>query len=112
MFDFFSEKIAVGSGITLFNSLKSSGVIVTSGAWSAINLDGEVLKFQGWSGLTEKIAADATLWGRLVSVWKQLNWKVIDANLQHEMPEVSDGAGDDNELQEPGQGEGSLPEVQ
>lgn len=56
---------------TLFEDLKAKGVIVTSGSWSAINLDGEVLKFQGWGGLSEKCVEDETLYPRLLSVWGQ-----------------------------------------
>jgi len=57
---------------SVYEELKARGFITTSGSWSAINLDGEVLKFQGWNGLNAKIADDETLFPRLVSVYQQL----------------------------------------
>ncbi len=63
-----------GAGInnvwSVFEKLKRAGIIVTSGSWSAINLDGEELKFQGWNGLTVKCQEDLTLFPRLVSIYQ------------------------------------------
>jgi recombination protein RecA len=76
---FGSTEFAMISGIgidnvwTLYESLKQAGVIVVSGSWSALNLDGEVLKFQGWLGLAEKCKEDDTLFPRLVSVYLSLD---------------------------------------
>lgn len=82
-----------GTGIenvwTLFEDLKRANIIVTSGSWSAINLDGQDIRFQGWSGLKVKCGEDSTLYGRLVSVWKQ----VQNAALQLQVPTVRDEPG-------------------
>lgn len=52
--------------------LTEAGIIQKSGAWSAINLDGEIIKFQGWPGLMEKCEEDDTLFPRLTSVYLSL----------------------------------------
>lgn len=71
-------RIALISGIgidntwSVFNKLKEAGIITVSGSWAAINLDGELIKFQGWLGLTEKCKDDDTLFPRLVSIYKGL----------------------------------------
>ena len=87
-----------GTGIenvwTVFEDLKRAHIIVTSGSWSAINLDGQEIKFQGWSGLKEKCNEDATLYPRLVSVWKQ----VQNAALQLPVPAVRGASGAGGEL--------------
>jgi len=57
---------------TLFSDLKRSGLIVTSGGWSAMNVDGEVLKFQGWTGLAQKCLEIPKLFDRLVVAWKEV----------------------------------------
>lgn len=63
-----------GAGInnvwSIFEKLKRSGIIATSGSWAAINLDGEDIKFQGWNGLTQKCMEDETLFPRLVSIYQ------------------------------------------
>ena len=75
---FGSTEIAILSGVgvdntwSLYECLKEAGVIVISGSWAAINLDGEVIKFQGWSGLVTKCTEDPTLFPRLVSVYQSL----------------------------------------
>ena len=69
-------KFALISGIgvnnvwTVYEKLREANLIQVSGSWAGINLDGEVIKFQGWSGLQAKCAEDETLWPRLVSVYK------------------------------------------
>lgn len=75
---FGSGELALLSGVgvdntwSVYERLKAAGIIVLSGSWSAINLDGEEIKFQGWSGLVEKCKADETLFPRLVSVYQSL----------------------------------------
>lgn len=76
--------VGVENVYTVFEDLKDAKVIVSSGGWAAINLDGEVINFQGWSGLKTKCAETPGLWDRLVSVWKQVTypkWEVPDADL-------------------------------
>ena len=89
-----------GSGVsniyTVFEDLKEAKIIVTSGGWSAINLDGVILKFQGWNGLNEKCNEDPTLFDRLVSVWKA----VKHASLRLQVPEVQQDGGSDNPIRE------------
>lgn len=75
---FGSAEIALLSGVgidntwAIFERLKAAGIIVISGAWAAINLDGEVIKFQGWTGLAKLCAENDTLFPRLVSVYQSL----------------------------------------
>lgn len=63
--------VGVENTYTVFEELKKLNIIVTSGGWSAVNLDGQVINFQGWAGLKTKCAEDPTLFDRLVSVWRQ-----------------------------------------
>jgi len=56
---------------TLYSDFKSVGICVTNGSWAQINLDGEILSFQGWAGLRAKCAEDPTLFDRLVAVWRE-----------------------------------------
>lgn len=66
-----------GEGIsnswTLFDVFKREGIIQTKDSWSAINLDGEVLKFQGFNGLRKLFDEDPTLEERMVKVFEGLN---------------------------------------
>lgn len=63
-----------GAGInntwSIFDKFKEAKLMSSSGSWSTINLDGQEIKFQGWSGLQAKCAEDPTLFPRLVSVYK------------------------------------------
>jgi recombination protein RecA len=69
-------RIAILSGVGINNTwsivdkLRQAKLMVTSGSWSTINLDGEDVKFQGWTGLQQKCREDPTLFPRLVSVYK------------------------------------------
>jgi recombination protein RecA len=71
-------RIALYSGIgidnvwTIYRELSAANIIVTSGSWSAINLDGSEIKFQGYRGLSRKCEEDPTLFPRLVSVYQGL----------------------------------------
>jgi len=75
---FGKTEVALISGVgidnvwTLYEELKEAKIIVAKGTWSAINLDGEVIKFQGWNGLVKQCAEDKTLFDRLVSVYNTL----------------------------------------
>lgn len=53
----------------VFEGLKGLGVIQVSGSWSAINLDGEILKFQGLNELQKLCAEDPTLEARMTKVY-------------------------------------------
>lgn len=69
--------VGIDNTWSVYEELKRRGIIVTSGSWSAINLDGEVLKFQGWHGLQRLCAkppdeGQAPLWDRLFSVYQQV----------------------------------------
>jgi hypothetical protein len=64
-----------GQGVSnvwsVYTGLKDRGLILVSGSWAALNIDGEALKFQGWSGLEKKCIEDPTLFPRLVNVYLQ-----------------------------------------
>lgn len=66
--------ILSGKGIeniwNIYEKFKAAKIMSASGSWAAINLDGEIIKFQGWSGLAQKCEEDPTLYPRLVSVYK------------------------------------------
>lgn len=64
--------IGIDNTWTLYETLKEAKIIVTNGSWSAINLDGETISFQGWSGLVEKCKEDETMFNRLVSVYHSI----------------------------------------
>jgi len=64
--------VGVDNTWAVFERLRKAGIIVTKGSWSEMNLDGEILKFQGWNGLVTKMQEDETLFPRLVSVFQQL----------------------------------------
>lgn len=70
--------VGVENVYTIFEDLKTAKIIATAGGWAAINLDGAVLKFQGWSGLKAKCVEDVTLYPRLAAVWKKV---MYDADL-------------------------------
>jgi RecA/RadA recombinase len=57
---------------TIISTLKATGSISTGGGWSSINLDGQIIKFQGWNGLRQKCLEEETLYSRLVSVYHQM----------------------------------------
>jgi recombination protein RecA len=57
---------------SIFTRLVEANIIEKKGSWSAINLDGEIIKFQGWTGLQEKCAEDETLFPRLTAVYLSL----------------------------------------
>jgi len=92
--------VGVENVYTVFEELRSLKVCVTSGSWSAINLDGQIINFQGWTGLKAKCAEDATLFDRLVSVWRGLTHAT---DLQLPMSDVQTSGGANQEV--PGSGE-------
>jgi recombination protein RecA len=57
---------------SIYETLKNSKIIVVDGSWSAINLDGEVLKFQGWNGLSDKCKENPLLFNKLLSVYNSI----------------------------------------
>jgi recombination protein RecA len=56
--------------IEVYEHLRKKGIIQVSGAWAALNLDGTIYKFQGWSGLNDKCLEDPALFAKLVSVYQ------------------------------------------
>ena len=55
---------------TLFQELKRREVITTGGSWAAMNIDGQVYKFQGWLGLRRLIEKEPELYLKLVTIWR------------------------------------------
>jgi len=66
------QGVGVDNLWTIFEELKKSKVVATNGSWSAVNIDGQQINFQGWAGLKTKCAEDETLYPRLLSVWGQV----------------------------------------
>jgi RecA/RadA recombinase len=64
--------VGVENVYTLYEDLKDAKVLVVSGGWAAVNLDGDVLKFQGWQGLKAKCTENPELWPRLVNAWRNV----------------------------------------
>jgi len=64
--------IGVNNVWSIYDKLKEANIIQVSGRWAAINIDGEVIKFQNWQGLQAKCSEDDSLFGRLVSVYQSL----------------------------------------
>lgn len=73
-----STRFAIIPGIgidnvwSLFEALKSVGYIVTKGSWSAINVDGEIIKFQGIAGFKDKCSATPGLLNKLAAAYHAL----------------------------------------
>jgi recombination protein RecA len=67
------SSVGIDNTYSVYEALTKAGVIVVSGAWAAINLDGEIIKFQGWNGLMNKCLEDITLFSKLVSVYNSLS---------------------------------------
>lgn len=71
------NNIGIDNTWTVYEDLIRRGVIVKSGSWCAVNLDGEEMKFQGWNGfqkLCDKPVEDGKLsyFDRFVAVYEQL----------------------------------------
>lgn len=64
--------IGIDNVWTIYETLKSAKIIVVEGAWGAINLDGEIIKFQGWNGLADKCNENPTLFHKLLSVYNTI----------------------------------------
>lgn len=56
---------------TLYQDLKRKGICVVNGSWAQINLDGDLISFQGWLGLRAKCLEDPTLFHKLFAVWRE-----------------------------------------
>jgi recombination protein RecA len=50
------------------------GIIATSGksSWGKLELDGEEIKFQGWTGLLQKCREDSSLFNKLVGIYQSM----------------------------------------
>lgn len=65
--------VGTNNCFTLYQQLKTAKLIEVKGSWAAINLDGEVLSFQGWSGLQAKCDEVEGLYDRLCIVY----WRTV-----------------------------------
>lgn len=68
--------LMMGSGVnnvwTVYQDFVRAGYITVSGSWASMNIEGTVIKFQGWRGLQAKCEEDSTLFPQLVTVYKSL----------------------------------------
>ena len=68
--------LVIGQGVmnlyTIYHALKKANLIAVSGSWAAINLDGEVINFQGWSGLQVHCEERPELYGKLEKIFWRL----------------------------------------
>lgn len=64
---------------TLYKTLSAAGVFEKKGHWSAVNIDGELISFQGWEGLRARCGEHPELYEKLVSVFWQLQSKPAEA---------------------------------
>lgn len=64
--------VGVNNVWTLYDELKRARLIEVAGSWGAVNIDGEITKFQGWQGLQRLCEKDPSLFSRLVSVYQTL----------------------------------------
>lgn len=53
----------------IYDGLVRVGIIAVSGSWAAINIEGEVIKFQGWLGLGAKCKERPDLFQKLVAIY-------------------------------------------
>jgi len=71
--------VITGAGIdnsmTLWDVLSSANVLEVKGAWGAVNINGEVIKFQGWLQMREKCRESPELYDNLISVF----WQTVGA---------------------------------
>lgn len=65
-----------GKGIdniwSIYSKLAEAKLLEIRGSWSAINIDGEILSFQGWPGLLRKCEEDKDLFDKLKLIYKTL----------------------------------------
>jgi recombination protein RecA len=61
--------IGIDNTWSIYETLKNAKIIVVDGSWGAINIDGEVIKFQGWNGLADKCKENPLLFNKLLSVY-------------------------------------------
>jgi recombination protein RecA len=86
--------IGVDNSWDLYEGLRDRGIIVAAGSWASINLDGVILKFQGWAGMQQKCIEDPTLFPRLLSVYQIVLDKLeepVNAGVSVQVPEVPVG---------------------
>ncbi len=62
----------IDNAVTLWDTLTRAKIIEVKGSWGGVNVDGEVVKFQGWWGLREKCMENPELFSKLVEIyWRQ-----------------------------------------
>lgn len=66
----FIQGRGISNVYTVLSALKQAGVIVTSGAWSAMNVNGRDFKFQGFEQF-EQICAEPEVWSWLVALYNE-----------------------------------------
>lgn len=66
----FVEGAGINNVIPLYEDLKEKKIIVVEGSWGALNLNGQIYKFQGWRGLQELCATTPDLFGQLVTLYR------------------------------------------
>lgn len=59
---------------TILKDLQRRGLATSSGSWSAINIDGVELAFQGWLGLRQKCNEIPELEAKLLALYERLNY--------------------------------------
>jgi recombination protein RecA len=69
--------IGIDNTWSIYETLKNAKIIVVDNSWSAINIDGEVIKFQGWNGLADKCKENPLLFNKLLSVYYAIMRKVM-----------------------------------
>lgn len=60
---------------TVFMDFKKRGIITSSRSWSAINIDGIVVNFQGWNGLKDKCLEIPELEEKLATLYRRLTFE-------------------------------------
>ncbi len=59
----------IDNAVTLWDTLTRAKIIEVKGSWGGINVDGEVVKFQGWWGLRQKGIEHPDLFSKLVEIY-------------------------------------------
>jgi len=64
--------IGIDNTMTLFEVLKDIGYIVVRGSWGAVNIDGDVIKFQGMGGFVAKCRDNPEIFEKLVLAYNSM----------------------------------------
>jgi len=64
--------LGVNNVWTVYEELRCAQLLEVSGSWAAVNIDGQISKFQGWQGLQRLCEKDPDLFPRLVAVYQSL----------------------------------------